>query len=137
MKARYLLDTSAILAHLLQENGFEVVERCLSCDQGPAAVSIISWVEFQFFLGCSDYSKTDTGKIIKCYEDVLGMPLPIDKAVGQTALDLRAQAKFRIHLTDLLIAACAKTHGLKLVYRDRHIEGIPEKALLQLKLSAK
>ena len=49
MKARYLLDTSAILAHLLQENGAETVERCMSSEGGLAAISVISWVEFQFF----------------------------------------------------------------------------------------
>jgi|GEM_PF-2993836 len=29
------------------------------------------------------------------------------------------------------------THGLKLVYRDKHIEGIPEEALPQIKLPPK
>ena len=43
----------------------------------------------------------------------------------------------RIHLTDLLIAACAKENGLKLVYRDKHIESIPAKVLAQIKLPPK
>lgn len=137
MKAHYLLDTSAMLAHLLQENGAEIVEHCMSSEGGLAAVSVISWVEFQFFLIRSDYSKTDTHKIIGCYHDALGNPLPIDETVGQTAIHLRAQSQCRIHLTDLLIAACAKTHSLKLIYRDQHIEGIPEKALPQIKLPSK
>ena len=102
-----------------------------------SAISVISWVEFQLFLTCSDYSKADASKIVGFYRDALGSPLPIDASVGQAAISLRAASPTRIHLTDLLIAACAKSHGLKLVYRDQHIQGIPEKALPQIKLPSK
>jgi len=33
--------------------------------------------------------------------------------------------------------SCPKTHGMKLVYRDKHIKGIPEKVLPQIKLPPK
>lgn len=137
MRPAHLLDTSAILAHLLQEPGEDIVERCISAEGGRSGVSVVSWVEFQLIIGRSDYSKSDARKIINCYRDALGAPFAIDDAVGKSAVTLRAQSSTRIHLTDLLIAACAKTHGLKLVYRDKHIEGIPEKALPQIKLPAK
>jgi len=55
----------------------------------------------------------------------------------KVAVALCAHSPTRIHLTALLIAACAKSHGLKLVYRDKHIEGIPAKALPQIKLPPK
>lgn len=137
MRPAHLLDTSAILAHLLREPGDDIVERCISPEGGRSGVSVVSWVEFQLIIGRSDYSKTDARKIVSFYRDALGAPFPIDDAVGKAAVTLRAQSATRIHLTDLLIAACAKTHGLKLVYRDKHIEGIPEKALSQIKLPSK
>jgi hypothetical protein len=59
VKASHLLDTSAILAHLLRENGLETVERCIALDGDGAAVSIISWVEFQLYINRSDYPKSD------------------------------------------------------------------------------
>lgn len=79
----------------------------------------------------------DAQKIIGFYRDALGAPLPVDDAVGKVAVNLRAQCPTRIHLIDLLIAACAKSHGLKLVYRDKHIEGISAKALPRIKLPPK
>lgn len=137
MKPAYLLDTSAVLAHLLKEPGEDIVERCISAEGGRSGISVVSWVEFQLIIERSEYSKSDAQKIIGFYRDALGAPLPIDDTVGKTAVSLRAQSPTRIHLTDLLIAACAKSHGLKLVYRDKHIEGIPEKALPQIKLPPK
>ena len=137
MRPAHLLDTSAVLAHLLQEHGADTVEHCISMEGGRSAISVISWVEFQLFLARSDYPRADATKIIGLYRDVLGSPLPIDDSVGEAALALRAQTPTRIHLTDLLVAACAKEHGMKLVYRDKHIQGIPEKALPQIKLPPK
>jgi predicted nucleic acid-binding protein len=137
MKAAHLLDTSAVLAHLLQETGSDTVEQCISQEGGRSAISVISWVEFQLFLTRSDYSKAAASKIIGFYRNALGNPLSIDDSVGKAAIALRAQSPTRIHLTDLLIAACAKEHGMKLVYRDKHIEGIPAKALPQIKLPPK
>jgi len=137
MKPAHLLDTSAVVAHLLKEPGAEIVERCISMEGGRSGISVVSWVEFQLIIGRSDYTKADAQKILSFYRDALGAPFAIDDAVGKSAVSLRAQSPTRIHLTDLLIAACAKAHGLKLVYRDKHIEGIPEKALPQIKLPPK
>jgi len=137
VKATHLLDTSAILVHLLRENGSETVERCIALDGGRAAVSIISWVEFQLYINRSDYPKADRTRIIGFYREALGSPLPIDEETGETAVMLKARTAGRIHFTDLLTAACAKQHAMKLVYRDKHIEGIPEEMLIQVKLPAK
>jgi len=137
MRPAHLLDTSAVLAHLLQEPGEDIVERCISAEGGRSGISVVSWVEFQRIIERSDYSKADAQKIIGLYRDALGAPLPVDDAVGKVAVTLRAHCPTRIHLTDLLIAACAKSHGLKLVYRVKHIEGIPAKAVPQIKLPPK
>lgn len=89
VKAAHLLDTSAILAHLLRENGWDTVERCLTPDGGRAAVSVISWVEFQLYINRSDYPEADGTRIISFYRKALGSPLPIDEQTGETAVALK------------------------------------------------
>jgi predicted nucleic acid-binding protein len=137
VKTRYLLDTSALLAHLLQEAGADIVDHCLETSGGRCAVCVITWVEFEIFLKRSAYSGKETAEILAIYHAALGEPIPVDGKVGREALAIRDTVAKRIHLTDLLIAACAKAHGCHLVYRDKHIEGINADVLPQIKLPAK
>ncbi|MFM8887311.1 MAG: type II toxin-antitoxin system VapC family toxin [Chthoniobacterales bacterium] len=137
MKKRYLIDTSALLAHLLQENGCEVVERLLETSGDKLAICILTWVEFEVFLNRSAYAAKEKARILSIYRAALGSPLPVDEKVGREALAIREALGTRIPLTDLLIAACAKAHGFDLVYRDKHLADIPEKLLGQLRLPAK
>jgi predicted nucleic acid-binding protein len=137
LKKRYLIDTSALLAHLLQESGYEVVERLLETSGYKLAVCILTWVEFEIFLSRSGYTAKEKARILSIYRGALGNPLPVDEKVGREALVIREALGTRIPLTDLLIAACAKAHGFELVYRDKHLSDIPEDLLGQLRLPAK
>jgi predicted nucleic acid-binding protein len=131
LKKRYLIDTSALLAHLLQESGYEVVERLLETSGDRLAICILTWVEFEISLSRSGYTAKEKARILSIYRGALGNPLPVDEKVGREALGTR------IPLTDLLIAACAKANGFQLVYRDKHLSDIPEDLLGQLRLPAK
>lgn len=137
MKKRYLIDTSALLAHLLQESGCEVVERLLETSGDKLAICILTWVEFEVFLNRSAYTANEKARILSIYRAALGSPLPVDEKVGHEALVIREALRTRIPLTDLLIAACAKANGFDLVYRDKHLADIPEDLLGQLRLPAK
>ena len=137
MKKRYLIDTSALLAHLLQENGCDIVERLLETSGDRLAVCILTWVEFEIFLTRSTYTAKEKTRILSIYRAALGIPLPVDEKVGREALAIREELKKRIPLTDLLIAACAKANNFELVYRDKHLADIPENLLGQLRLPAK
>lgn len=137
MKKRYLIDTSALLAHLLQESGYEVVERLLEASGDKLAICILTWVEFEIFLSRSGYTAKEKARILSIYRGALGNPLPVDEKVGREALVIREALGTRIPLTDLLIAACAKANGFQLVYRDKHLADIPEDLLGQLRLPAK
>ena len=137
MKKRYLIDTSALLAHLLQESGCEVVERLLETSGDKLAICILTWVELEIFLNRSAYTAKEKARILSIYRVALGSPLPVDEKVGREALAIREALGTRIPLTDLLIAACAKANGFNLVYRDKHLAGIPENLLGQLRLPAK
>ena len=137
MKKRYLVDTSALLAHLLQESGSEVVEQLLEASGDKLAICILTWVEFEIFLRRSAYTAKEKTSILSIYRAALGNPLPVDEKVGREALAIRDELGARIPLTDLLIAACAKANGFILVYRDKHLAEIPEDLLGQLRLPAK
>lgn len=137
MKKRYLIDTSALLAHLLQESGSEVVERLLETPGDKLAICILTWVEFEIFLHRSTYTAKEKARILSIYRSALGNPLPVDEKVGREALAIRKALGTRVPLTDLLIAACAKANGFDLVYRDKHLADIPEDLLGQLRLPAK
>jgi predicted nucleic acid-binding protein len=137
LKKRYLIDTSALLAHLLQESGSEVVERLLEASGDKLAICILTWVEFEIFLSRSGYTAKEKARILSIYRGALGNPLPVDEKVGREALAIREALGNRIPLTDLLIAGCAKSNGYDLVYRDKHLADIPEDLLGQLRLPAK
>ena len=137
MKKHYLIDTSALLAHLLQESGCEVVEHLLETSGDKLAICILTWVEFEIFLHRSAYTAKEKARILSIYRTALGSPLPVDEKVGREALAIRQALGTRIPLTDLLIAACAKANGFDLVYRDKHLADIPENLLGQLRLPAK
>jgi len=137
LKKRYLIDTSALLAHLLQETGSEVVERLLEASGDKLATCILAWVEFEIFLSRSGYTAKEKARILSIYRGALGNPLPVDEKVGREALAIREALGNRMPLTDLLIAACAKSNGYDLVYRDKHPADIPEDLLGQLRLPAK
>lgn len=137
MKKRYLIDTSALLAHLLQESGCEVVEHLLETSGDKLAICILTWVEFEIFLNRSAYTAKEKARILSIYRTALGSPLPVDEKVGREAFAIRQAIATRIPLTDLLIAACAKANGFDLVYRDKHLADIPENLLGQLRLPAK
>jgi len=137
LKKRYLIDTSALLAHLLQESGCEVVERLLETSGDKLAICILTWVELEIFLNRSAYTAKEKARILSIYRVALGSPLPVDEKVGREALAIREALGTRIPLTDLLIAACAKANGFNLGYRDKHLADIPENLLGQLRLPAK
>jgi predicted nucleic acid-binding protein len=137
LKKRYLIDTSALLAHLLQESGCEVVERLLETSGDKLAICILTWVELEIFLNRSAYTAKEKARILSIYRVALGSPLPVDEKVGREALAIREALGTRIPLTDLLIAACAKANGFNLVYRDKHLADIPENLMGQLRLPAK
>lgn len=137
MKKRYLIDTSALLAHLLQESGCDVVDRLLETSGDKLAICILTWVEFEIFLHRSAFTAKEKARILSIYRTALGSPLPVDEKVGREALAIRQAIGTRIPLTDLLIAACAKANGFGLVYRHKHLADIPENLLGQLRLPAK
>jgi predicted nucleic acid-binding protein len=121
----YLLDTSALLAHYLDETGTLKVEEIL--DDGGAAVYIssLSIAEFarRVLAICADPSKARSDALI--YAGLASRIIPVDTAIAIRACELASASSSRLPLADSLIAACALASESILVHRDAHFDALP------------
>lgn len=136
MTPPFLLDTSALFAHCLEEPGGDTVESILEQFPGEARISVITWLEFQVRLEEIHPDAKARREILACYAELLDDPEPVTKEVAGAACDLRRQAGRRIPNADAIIAATAKLDGATLVHRDPHLSAIPVKLVKQIVLPA-
>lgn len=137
MTPPFLLDTSALLAHCLEEAGSDTVETLLERFPGQTGISVVTWLEFKLRL---DEIHPDAGarrEILACYAELLDDPEPVTREVAAAAYDLRRQATRRIPNADALIAATAMLQDATLVHRDPHLTALPPERVKQLMLPAR
>ena len=118
-----LLDTSALLAFLLDEPEADAIESLLFDPQGGCAVSFASWVEVHGRLKTLGLPRED---IQAQMADARLLPLVTlwaDEAVLQKMIELKAPAYFPF--ADALIAATAGVNKLILVHKDPHFAALP------------
>ena len=128
----HLLDTSAILAHFLDEPGANEVESLLAQGPGVVALAAPSWVELDTRLRELVSEADEREKIFLQYTDSLTTLLPVDAESSLSAIRLRSAALGRLPLADALIAGVADAAGLILVHRDPHFDTIPGIKALRL-----
>lgn len=133
----HLLDTSALLAHALRENGWEEVETLLRDGAVIAGISAITLYEADRRLVQIGVTAADRRAFAEDYTALLGTVAPVDEFVVKAASLLREAATARIATVDILIAATARVHGATLVHRDTHFRAIPARHLKQLVLPGK
>jgi predicted nucleic acid-binding protein len=133
----HVLDTSAILAHYLNEPGADDVNAILS--QGPeaAGISLIALVELRGRLAEVVANPQEAERAFKLYTETLTTVLPFTRETADAAMNLRAATRPRLPLVDALIAASAKQHSAVLVHRDPHMATIPTSLLNQTMLPPK
>ena len=134
MTPPFLLDTSALFAHCLEEPGADTVETILRQFPGEAGISVMTWLEFQVRLEEIHPDAEARQEILACYAELLDDPEPVTKAVAGAARDLRRLAGHRIPNADALIAATAQLAGATLVHRDPHLAAIPQNVVRQIVL---
>ena len=129
----HLLDTSAILAHYLDEPGTDEVESLLA--QGPNVVALAapSWVELDTRLRELVPEVEVRENVFLQYTVSLTTVLPVDAESSLAAIRLRNTAPGRLPLADALIAGVADAAGLILVHRDPHFDTIPGIKVLRLR----
>lgn len=133
----HVLDTSALLAHYLEEPGMDEVGRLLLGHPGTIGLSFITWIELRARLAEMAAGPEECERAFRLYTDVLTSPLAVGEAETRAALRLREAATRRLPLADSLIAGCAVAADAILVHRDPHFAAIPPKLLRQLALPGK
>ena len=128
----HLLDTSAILAHFLDEPGADEVESLLACGPSVVALAAPSWVELDTRLRELVSEVEERENVFLQYTVSLTTLLPVDAESCLAAIRLRNTAPGRLPLADALIAGVAEVAGLILVHRDPHFDTIPGMKVLRL-----
>jgi predicted nucleic acid-binding protein len=128
---RYLLDTSALLAHYRQEVGWEAVQALLEDAAAEITLSSPSIAEFSrrmHELGADDNAIRD---ILDDYRLLFDDVVAINGPTATAAYQLTRRVASRIPLIDSLIAAAAQLDNAVLVHRDKHMAAIPPEILKQ------
>ena len=133
---RYLLDTSALLAHHRQEAGSERVQAILETESAEIFLSSLTLAEFARRLRDLGASLAEVEVDLADYEALADEILPADAAVARLAYQLGCATPARLPLIDALIAATAAHAGATLVHRDAHLRAIPGERLAQHDLAA-
>jgi predicted nucleic acid-binding protein len=121
----YLLDTSAILAHILKEPGAELVDRIIMTESVFAAAP--TWLELRVRLKEEDAAV----EVLELLESGIIATVDVSATIARTAFELKSAATQRLPAMDSLIASCAAANHWILVHRDRHFLSIPGELLMQ------
>ena len=114
-----LIDSSVWIDFLRQVPGEADLEQAIR--EGRAAICPVIWVE----LWSGARGRREQAALRELRE--LCRSLEVDGETWSRAADLRRAAKQRgLHcpLADALIVACAKRHGVELMYRDKHLKAL-------------
>jgi len=128
---RYLLDTSALLAHYRQEPGWKTVQALL--EDATAEITLASPSITEFSRRMHDLGAEDSAiqHILDEYRLLFDDVIAIDGSTATAAYRLSRQVVSRVPLIDLLIAAAAQMDSAVLVHRDKHMAAIPTEVLMQ------
>jgi len=132
---RYLLDTSALLAHHRDEAGSETVHKLLEDGTSEILLSSLTLVEFARRLHALGATQEEALADMSSYEALAGEILSVDATTARTAFGLGLASPGRLPLIDALIAAAACQSAAVLVHRDAHFSGLPKSRLQQLNLA--
>lgn len=126
----HLLDTSAWLAHLFQEPGYEQVADLLIDPDNRVGVSVLSLVEVHARMRHVGVERRFE-EIVGQYQELFAQFLPVDDRIALRATALRQASTARIPAIDALIAATTAHHNAILVHRDPHFGALPESVTRQ------
>lgn len=130
----YLLDTSALAAHFLNQTGAAQVDQLIAEAPSDVGVCVLAWFELRYVLHRCGVSEKDSHQALALYRELPMTQVSISMEVVQRAMDIRDATPQRLPLADALMAACASLHHAVLVHRDSHYAPIPARYLRQLML---
>lgn len=122
---RYLLDTSALLAHFRKESGWQGAHTVFEAPDTEIYLASPSLTEFARRLLALGFSPAITDEVIATYRLLVNDVVAIDESIAMSAIVLGRATPSRLPLADALIAAAAKSRGAILLHRDGHFSAIP------------
>jgi predicted nucleic acid-binding protein len=134
MPRRFLLDTSALLAHYRREPGWDRVQALFEEGDAEILAASVSLTELARRLRALGATDQEARQTAADYRTLLDGLVAVDEAVAFTAFEIGCATPQRLPLTDALIAAAAHEQGAQLVHRDQHMTAIPERAVEQIDL---
>ena len=133
----HLLDTSAVLAHYLDEPGAQEVSALLETGPDKVALAAPSWPELARRLKELIDDPSEREKVFRSYTRDLCACVVLDEAAARAAVRIQEASPARLPLVDALIAGCAASADLILVHRDRHFDSVPGTLLQTVRLPTK
>lgn len=131
---KYLLDTSALLAHYREEAGADRVQELFDAPENSILLASISITEFSRRMAELGAPEQDIGSAVFGYGRLFAEVVSIDFDISKSAFQLGLRASSRLPLADALIAASAASRQAVLVHRDPHFQSLPSDLLAQEKL---
>lgn len=128
---RYLLDTSALLAHYRKEIGGQEVQALFQDKEAEILLASLSLTEFSRRLHEIGADDAEIMLILDSYRLLLNDIIAIDGPIATVAYQIGRQASTQLPLADALIAAAAHVDDAVLVHRDKHMSGIPSEVVKQ------
>jgi predicted nucleic acid-binding protein len=132
---RYLLDTSAILAHYRQEAGGDEVQALFEADEAELMIASLTLTELGRRLRELGASESDVERVLSEYELLFNEVVPLDAAIAKAAFAIGCRTPRRLPLADALIAAAAQARDAVLVHRDEHMRPLPTELVRQRELA--
>lgn len=126
----HLLDTSAWLAHILDEPEGNEITALFEDSETEIGLSVLSILEVNAVFRRKNRS-AEFNEMLEYYTLLFDRLIPSDEAVVRQAIVLREATPARLPAMDSLIAATAAHHEAILVHRDPHFLAIPDKSLKQ------
>ena len=131
---KHVLDTTALVAHALAEEGAGTVQAIIADEANDILLSAVSLFELAGVLKMNG-SADQIPVYWEAYRQIAEV-VPVDAALAMGAWDLREEVGERIPIADAIIAATARQRGATLVHRDKHLAQIPETMIPQIRIAA-
>lgn len=133
---QYVLDTSALLAYIENEEGTTEVEALLQKaldDEAVLYISMVSCIEV-FYITWQEQGKDAAAERLKLVDDLMVIQEPVDSQLTKIIGEIKATKA--MSFADCCIAGLAKFKQATLVHKDPEYEQI-ENEIKQLKLPYK
>ncbi len=127
----HLLDTSALLAHYLGEEGAARVQALFEDQTAAPGSSTLALFEFELRLHQLGLEAATRAAEVGRYRALLDEVADVDEAVRSEGVRLRINATPRGPAMDALIAGTASLRNATLVHRDPHFAAFPPHLLKQ------